>query len=437
MRTKTRAGLTMVGLGALVLAWGCGGDEAPATEAPAAPTSAVTPPGGAAPTEAPTPGAAASLTAEDAGIEDAGTDAGPPRPEVVVPPYAPAAAACVPHPELAEAVPTSVRDLSRGVPEFPEAQKVNANCAHTPAALAEAFNGGGLRRHRTRDYVQSEYYFAQALIADQSQLSPRFNLACAMARQDSIDAAIEQLRELSEAGPEGQAYADRAHTDADFRAFHNNPRLAGLLRGLPPAIEALPNTDDRAFSWGDDESFVELRNGAIVLDSEQVWQAGVLEATDFQAAVLAVEPDRRRFSFFISRPSTAVTDALGVIGMRLLARPSGWTPSEDAGFVVLAVSSRDEDRHTLYIARVLDAGSVQPVDSMELPAVQCAEGVEPVRSFVVTTDHRAFGSVTGCMDADPHTFQRCLYYFEDGAIRRRCGQGTAAPAAAVPGTPAE
>lgn len=355
-----------------------------------------------------------------------------------MPPYAPAAAACVPHPELAEAVPTSERDLSRGVPEFPEAQKVNANCAHEPAALAEAFNGGGLRRHRQRDYVQSEHYFAQALIADASQLSPRFNLACAMARQDALEMAIEQLRQLSEAGPEGQAYADRAHTDADFRAYHNHPMLAGLLRGQPPSILSLTTgTRDSSASYGDDESVVELRNGVVVLDSEQVWQSGVLEAVDFQGAVLALEPDRRRFSFFSARPSAAVTEALAVIGMRLLGRPSGWTPDGSTGFLVLAVSSRDEDRHTLYLSRVVDAASLEPMQSLELPPQQCAEGVEPVRLFAVTTDHRAFGTVNGCLGDDPHTFQRCLIYWQEGAVRQRCGQGTASPASAAPSPTAE
>lgn len=431
-------GLRALACASLVsLAWGCGGDEESAPEAPAT-ASAVAPPGSAAPTATPSPTPPPAV-AEVVAVEDGGVDAGPTRPEVIVPPYAETAAACVPHPELAEAVPTSLRDLSRGTPEFPEASAINAACAHAPAELADNFNRGGLRRHRSRDYVQSEHYFAQALISDASQLSPRYNLACAMARQDAFEMAIDQLRQLSEAGPEGQAYADRAHTDADFGAYHNHPMLAGLLRGQPPSILALANPRDSSASNGDEEAVVELRDGVVVLDDEQVWQSGVLDAMDFQAAVLALEPDRRRFSFFSARPSAAVTEALSVIGMRLLGRPSGWTPDGSTGFLILAVSSRDEDRHTLYLSRVVDASTLEPMHTIELPPQQCADGVEAIRLFAVTTDHRAFGTVNGCLGDDPHTFRRCLVYWQEGAVRERCGQGTApaAPAEVVPAPAAE
>lgn len=417
----------------------CGGEadepSASTTAPEATGTTASATPAGAAQTA---PTGEGSAAAEDGGVtleEDAGVDAAVAvvRPEFTVPAYAAAPQACEPHPELAPVVPVTVRDLDRGVPDFPMVEAVNATCQLPPADLAATFNRGGLRRHRSRDYVQSQHYFGQALVADPSQLSARFNLACALARQDAIDEAIEQLAQLELAGPEGREYAARAQTDADFGAYRGTPILAALVRGLSPAIEALPSTDDRTVGSAWDESMVELRGAIVMVDGEHVWESGVLDATAFQAVVLAMEPDRRRFSFYAERPSDAVREALAGLGLQVLTRHAGWSPSESRNYLVVPVSSRDEVRHTLYIGQLLTEDAIRPLESVELPAATCAEGVEAVQAFVVTPDHRAFGYVVGCLDALPHTFQRCLFYFQSDELHRRCGQGTApaAPAASA------
>jgi hypothetical protein len=449
MRVETSGVRGAMLLFALLNLSACGGEADEPSASTTAPEAtgtpaAATPPGAAQPA----PTGEGSAAAEDGGVpgvtpeEDAGVDAAVAvvRPEFTVPPYAAAPQACEPHPELAPVTPVSVRDLDRGVPDFPMVEAVNAACQHPPAELSATFNRGGLRRHRSRDYVQSQHYFGQALVADPSQLTARFNLACALARQDAIDEAIEQLAQLELAGPEGRAYAARAQTDADFGAYHGTPILAALVRGLPPAIDALPTTDDRTVGSAWDESTVELRGALVMLDGEHVWESGVLDATAFQAVVLAMEPDRRRFSFYAERPSDAVRAALGTLGLQVLTRHAGWSPSESRNYLVVPVSSRDEVRHTLYIGQLLTEDAIRPLESVELPAATCAEGVEAVQAFVVTPDHRAFGYVVGCLDAAPQTFQRCLFYFQSDELHRRCGQGTApaAPAAgAAQPVPAE
>ncbi|MFK7999056.1 MAG: hypothetical protein AB8H86_05640 [Polyangiales bacterium] len=408
---------------------GCGGEEA---EAP-------TPSAESAPAEAPV---ADEPVAEEPAAEEPALQEEPSAPEeevaeaepegapVVVPGYAAAPPACEANPDSAPAEPISLRALSRGEPDFPMAVSVNATCEHDPAELAVKFNEGGLREHRRRDYVQSQHYFSEALVLDPSQLSARFNLACAMARQGMIDEAILQLLELEKAGPEGVEYAGRAQRDRDFGEFHNTPALAALIRGIPPAIEAIRGEDTRVSEGEPGEA--EDQDTLFFVEGEKVWENGVLPSDDFQGFVLTMESSRRRFRFFNDRPSEGVQAALEAIGLKAMLRHAGWTPSMGDHYLIVPVSSRDEDRHTLYLARILETGALAPLESPDLPAATCDEGVEVVRTFVESEDHRTFGYVTGCLGEAPWSFERCLYHYdEDQGVVRRCGHGEA-PAEEAP-----
>lgn len=415
--------LALAGLLLSALLAACGGEE---SEAPPP-----TPSAESAPAEAP---AAEEPVAEEPAVqeepaepEEEVAEAEPERAPVVVPGYAAAPPACEANPDSAPAESISLRALSRGEPEFPMAVAVNATCEHDPAELAVKFNEGGLREHRRRDYVQSQHYFSEALVLDPSQLSARFNLACAMARQGMIDEAILQLRQLEEAGPEGVEYAGRAQRDRDFGEFHNTPALAALIRGIPPAVEAISGQDTQVSEGEPGEE--EDQDSLFFVEGEKVWENGVLPADDFPAFVLTMESSRRRFRFFNDRPSAEVQGALEAIGLKAMLRHAGWTPSMGDHYLIVPVSSRDEDRHTLYLARILDNGVLAPLESPDLPPVTCGEGIETVRTFVETADHRTFGYVTGCLDAAPWTFERCLYHNDEHrGVVRRCGQGQA-PAA--------
>lgn len=400
---------------------GCGGEEA---EAPPQAPSAESAPAAEAPVAEEPVAEEPAVQEEPVEPEEEVAEAEPERAPVVVPRYAAAPTVCEANPDSAPAEPISLRALSRGEPDFPMAVSVNATCEHDPAELAEKFNEGGLREHRRRDYVQSQHYFSEALVLDPSQLSARFNLACAMARQGMIDEAILQLRQLEEAGPEGVEYAGRAQRDRDFGEFHNTPALAALIRGIPPSVEAISGQDTQVSEGEPGEE--EDQDSLFFVEGEKVWENGVLPADDFPAFVLTMESSRRRFRFFNDRPSTEVQGALEAIGLKAMVRHAGWTPSAREHYLIVPVSSRDEDRHTLYLARILDNGVLAPLESPDLPAATCDEGVEVVRTFVDSEDHRTFGYVTGCLGDAPWSFERCLYHYDaHRGVVRRCGHGEA------------
>ena len=403
------------------LAFACGGETETASE------QAETPAPEAAEESAPAAEAERETEVQDEGepelaeaeaeSEEAETEAVE-QPSVEAPPYASTPRVCEAHPENALDEPPTRRSLSRGEVDFPDVAALNATCEHDPAELAESFNEGGLRRHRQRDYVQSQHYFASALLLDPSQLSARFNLACALARQERIDEAILQLQQLQAGGPDGVDYAARAHRDRDFGAYHGTPILAALMRDTPPVIEAITGQDVQVFS---EQEPTTHNDASFAVLGDRVWERGSLSADSFPDFVLAFEPDRRRFRYFNDRPSDEVRAALDAMGLAPMLRNAGWTPRVDQRYLVASVSSRDEDRHTLYVAKVVGLdGMLELIDTRDLPAASCDEGVEVLRTFVESSDQRAFGYVTGCLGAQP--LEACLYYnsHTQGAVRR-CG----------------
>lgn len=425
---RTRVTLVLL-LSALFTFAGCGGEEA--ASAPELTTATPSLEEATPPEAEPQDELAEEPAGEPTGeLAEVAEDSPAEVPLLDPPGYGSAPSVCEAHPENAPAEPVSRRAISRGEVDFPLVAAVNATCEHDPAELAEAFNEGGLRRHRQRDYVQSAHYFASALVLDPSQLSARFNFACALARQEDLHGAVLQLRELEEGGRDGIEYAARAHRDRDFGAYHQAPLLAALRRDAPSVVQATKGRDAQLFSEVDPSTHNDALFG---VTGERVWEPGSLSSEDFSDFVLSMEPDRRRYRFFNERPSDAVQGVLEAMGLRPLLRNAGWTPAEEQNYLVALVSSRDEDRHTLYLAKVMDDGLLQPIDSRDLPASTCGEGAEAVRTFVEAEDHRAFGYITGCVGAAPATFERCLYYFSptDG-VARRCGQGEEPPAEEAP-----
>ena len=423
----------------------CGGEPTepppaePSAPPPADPTEPAEPPTTAEIADAPETEVAgdsgvavASAPADDAGPLDGGArEIAATAPEFEIPPYASAAPACQPREPATDEAAPSLADVARGGVDFPMAANINPACEHDAADVANALNRGGLRRHRQREYAQSSHYFAQALVADPSQLSPRFNLACARARELDTEGLLTQLRELRRAGSEGGLYAARALRDRDFGDYHGTPFLNEFYADPPAALTAIAGGETRDAESVWDESTIELSRGFIVL-GERTWEPGVLTAEEFQGVVLALEPDRRRFHFFNERPSEAGAAALATLGLRPLARMTGWTPEEGRSYALVPTASRDEVRNTLYIARVISEERIREVATIDLAAPSCPDGVEGLAAFVSDPDHRVVGYVRGCLDQPPETFERCLFFDGGSILRRTCGHGEApaAPAAA-------
>lgn len=423
-KTYATQSLTAAAVTFALLITGCGGEE---TEPALETTTEIPEP---AP-ESPSPVAEAETPEqpeEPNALEAAEVPEPVELPSVDAPDYAAEPSVCVPHPDSALEVAIRTRDLSRGEPDFPRVDAINAACEHDPGELAETFNEGGLRRHRQRDYAQSQHYFASAVVLDPSQLSARFNLACAMARQGMIEGAIHHLLELEKAGDEGIEYAGRAQRDRDFGDYHGTPALAALVRGPPPVIEAITTGED-VYMFASDEEVSTYHDTRFSVLSERVWEHGALPGEKLTAFVLTLDPDRRRFRFFNDRPTDEARAVLEAMGFSPMLLHAGWTPIVGRQYLAVPVSGRDEDRDTLYLTEVRYE-LIEHIATLELPAVSCDSGAEAVRTFVESDDHRAFGYVTGCLDAPPHTFERCLLYFKGGSVWRRCGQGEAPSAEA-------
>lgn len=126
-----------------------------------------------------------------------------------------------------DAALVATRGGERPVP----ALELIARCDVPRREIAQAFNEGGLVRHRAADYAGSAASFTDALIADPSSLPARFNLACALARLGQGEAALSELAQLARAGDAARTWLRRVRTDPDLDPLLRHEELPGLLSG--------------------------------------------------------------------------------------------------------------------------------------------------------------------------------------------------------------
>lgn len=334
---------------------------------------------------------------------------------VVVPGYAAEAPPCVPHDATTDG--PSLRELARGQVENPLALALDPACDHAAAELADALNTGGLVRHRRGEYDVSLKYFQRAVIADPSQLSPRFNIACALARL-SDDTAFDQLDELRNAGPEGADYAERATRDRDFSAYRNDPELFGFYQGVPPAVEEISGESTYVVETEPPLDFESIPTGSTA------WETGLINSGNFATIMREIDPDRRRYQFFRLRTSDESRATLRELGFVPLQFGIGWMPVPTWFYGLIPTSSRDDDEHSMYIVGH-NFGDGYPVfREVDLPAAsECSSDAMSIRTFVASRDHRAVGYIVGCADESSDTYERCLFYQERGEfLQTRCGQ---------------
>lgn len=115
---------------------------------------------------------------------------------------------------------------------FPRtALELAATCAVTRHTIAEAFNEGGLVRHRAGDFAASAASFEQAVIADPSYLEARFNFACALARLGNPRAAIAEIGSLASAQRLAQPWLQRVATEPDLESVRGDATLQEYVSG--------------------------------------------------------------------------------------------------------------------------------------------------------------------------------------------------------------
>ncbi len=109
-------------------------------------------------------------------------------------------------------------------------------CKTSRRELAQAYNLGGLARHRGGDYSKSAVMWASAVQVDPSYAAARFNLACSLARLGRADDAIVQLRELVRAGPEGEEWRRRASRDTDLESLRARQDFRAIVLEPEPTV---------------------------------------------------------------------------------------------------------------------------------------------------------------------------------------------------------
>jgi hypothetical protein len=122
---------------------------------------------------------------------------------------------------------------------FPRtALELAATCAVTRHTIAEAFNEGGLVRHRAGDFAASAASFEQAVIADPSYLEARFNFACALARLGNPRAAIAEIGFLASARRLAQPWLQRVATEPDLESVRGDTTLQEYVSGQTYGVTA-------------------------------------------------------------------------------------------------------------------------------------------------------------------------------------------------------
>jgi hypothetical protein len=106
-----------------------------------------------------------------------------------------------------------------------------APCAVPRRQVAEAFNHGGLERHRAADYTASARLFFGAVQADPSFLAARYNLACAYARAGDLRAAESEIGELARAGADARRWLRRVDTDPDLAPIRDDEDVRSYVSG--------------------------------------------------------------------------------------------------------------------------------------------------------------------------------------------------------------
>jgi hypothetical protein len=94
---------------------------------------------------------------------------------------------------------------------------------------AYLLNAHGMGVHRAQDFDRSAVWFQEALRFDAGWEVPRYNLACAQARQGQADVAVRQLQEL----PATAALRAKIEGDSDFDGVRADEVFEGFVAGLP------------------------------------------------------------------------------------------------------------------------------------------------------------------------------------------------------------
>ena len=83
--------------------------------------------------------------------------------------------------------------------------------------------------HRKSRWLEAERLFEMASKLDPENQTPRYNLACALARQQKVEAALGRLKEL----PASLALRKKIERDPDFEGVRANPEFAAFVAALP------------------------------------------------------------------------------------------------------------------------------------------------------------------------------------------------------------
>ena len=153
------------------------------------------------------------------------------------------------------AVRAQLRTMSRR-PEVepPALDELIAGCAVSRRDAATAYNRGGLRHHRRRNYEASRAWFLAAIQADPSLLSVRYNYACALGRLGQAAEAGALLELIYTGRPEGERWWQRSLVDPDLSQAR---RLIDFwdpfhMSRLPEVLSRFPSEPglDITLVWG-------------------------------------------------------------------------------------------------------------------------------------------------------------------------------------------
>ena len=104
----------------------------------------------------------------------------------------------------------------------------NTGAVPLPALAARLINSRGLKAHKKKKYGDSARDFARSLELDPSFAQAAFNLACARARSDDAEGALDALAKAVKLDRE--TYVKRAKRDSDLEGLRETPRFRQLVQ---------------------------------------------------------------------------------------------------------------------------------------------------------------------------------------------------------------
>jgi hypothetical protein len=117
--------------------------------------------------------------------------------------------------------------ISEGKADVRALQKeIAGDCVTTSRALAQALNDGGYQRYKKKAYAEANRWWRAALVVRPALAIARYDLACGLALDKKLEAAVWALSELARAAQTGDPTAanfiEKAKSDDDLKAIRED-----------------------------------------------------------------------------------------------------------------------------------------------------------------------------------------------------------------------